>query len=88
MSSGRKALYNFTCSGSRGKQTRHAFVFEPPGGAAFRLSSPASPGNFGTDPAEVLIRGMSVACDAKERRFLIAYRGASSLTLDCLPPPY
>ena len=39
-------------------------------------------GGFGNYPTPVLIRGRPIACDARERRFLIHYRSAISLTLE------
>jgi hypothetical protein len=42
--------------------------------------------DFGNYPAPVLIRGHGVACDARERTFLIEYRDAAAFSLACLRP--
>lgn len=81
--------YNFSCCGSRGTHATYRYVFRPPGGTSFHLSTTKfPPGVWGVNPAQVLIRGRSVACDARETRFLITYRGTASLTLNCTRRPY
>lgn len=39
--------------------------------------------DFGNYPQPVLIRGRNIACDPRERTFLVAYVDAASLTLGC-----
>lgn len=88
MSRRHNPVINFACCSSRGAMAPYGYVFRPPGGGAFHLSSRRfAPGNFGVDPVQVLVRGRSVACDARERRFLIMYRGSAGVSLGCSLPP-
>ena len=88
MSSRTRPTMNFMCCSSHAQALDYTFVFQPPGGSMFHLSSRHfPPGDFGNFPAQVLVHGRSVACDAQETRFLIAHRDAASLALDCSPPP-
>jgi hypothetical protein len=83
---------NFSCAGDcapLSKYRPYKFTFLRPSGSAFDVSSRTfgDNGEFGNYPIAVLIRGRAVACDARETRFLIAYRSTASFTLACLPGP-
>jgi hypothetical protein len=81
---------NFSCAGDCGplsKYRLYRFTFARPRGSLLHISKRTfgDNGEFGNYPVPVLIRGRAVACDARESRFLIAYRSMASFTLDCLP---
>jgi hypothetical protein len=83
---------NFSCAGDCAPLSRYRpykFTFLRPSGSAFHVSRRTfgDNGEFGNYPIAVLIRGKAVACDARETRFLIAYRSTASFTLACLPGP-
>ena len=83
---------NFSCAGDcapLSKYRPYKFTFLRPSGSAFHVSRRTfgDNGEFGNYPIAVLIRGRAVACDARETRFLIAYRSTASFTLACLPGP-
>jgi hypothetical protein len=83
---------NFSCAGEcapLSKYRPYKFTFLRPSGSAFHVSRRTfgDNGEFGNYPIAVLIRGRAVACDARETRFLIAYRSTASFTLACLPGP-
>jgi hypothetical protein len=83
---------NFSCAGDCAPLSRYRpykFTFLRPSGSAFHVSRRTfgDNGEFGNYPIAVLIRGRAVACDARETRFLIAYRSTASFTLACLPGP-
>ena len=83
---------NFSCAGECAPLSRYRpyeFTFLRPSGSAFHVSRRTfgDNGEFGNYPIAVLIRGRAVACDARETRFLIAYRSTASFTLACLPGP-
>ena len=83
-----RGLLNFSCTRSCGplsQESPYRFVFRRTTRSAFHLSSRKfNPGYFGNYPEILLIRGRSIACDRKEKRFLINYRDAASFTLGCL----
>jgi hypothetical protein len=81
---------NFSCAGYCGplsKYRLYRFTFARPRGSLLHISKRTfgDNGEFGNYPVPVLIRGRAVACNARETRFLIAYRSTASFTLDCLP---
>ena len=81
---------NFSCAGDCAPLSRYRpykFTFLRPSGSTFHVSRRTfgDNGEFGNYPIAVLIRGKAVACDARETRFLIAYRSTASFTLACLP---
>ncbi|MDX6489373.1 MAG: hypothetical protein QOK13_1988 [Gaiellaceae bacterium] len=83
---------NFSCAGDcapLSKYRPYRFTFLRPSGTAFHVSRRTfgDNGEFGNYPIAVLIRGRAVACDARETRFLIAYRSMASFTLACLAGP-
>jgi hypothetical protein len=83
---------NFSCAGDcppLSQYRPYRFTFARPNGSTFHISKRTfgDHGEFGNYPIAVLIRGRAVACDAAEKRFLIAYRSTSSFTLECLPGP-
>jgi hypothetical protein len=81
---------NFSCSGvcaPLSTYTPYRRVFANPTGSTFHLSGRKLPaGSFGNYPEPVLIRGRTIACDTRGKRFLVAYRDSVSLTLGCLTP--
>lgn len=81
---------NFSCAGlcaPLSKYSPYRRVFANPTGSTFHLTARRFPaGAFGNYPEPVLIRGHTVACNARETRFLIADGDSVSLTLGCLAP--
>lgn len=63
------------------------YTFQAPHGTTFHISGRrAGSLSFGNYPVAVLIRGHMVACDARERHFLIDYTSGAGLMLGCLTP--
>jgi hypothetical protein len=81
---------NFSCAGDCAPLSQYRlyrFTFARPRGSLLHISKRTfgDNGEFGNYPVPVLIRGRAVACNARETRFLIAYRSMASFTLECLP---
>jgi hypothetical protein len=63
------------------------YTFQAPHGTVFHLvHRTVRPSSFGNYPVAVLIRGHMVACDARDRHFLIDYLSGAGLMLGCLAP--
>jgi hypothetical protein len=58
-------------------------VFAGAHGSRFHVTSTRAL-DFGVYPQPVLIRGRNIACDPRERTFLVEYVDAASLTLACM----
>jgi hypothetical protein len=61
------------------------YVFAGARHSRFHLSA-RRPSGFGVHPGPVLIRGRFIACDPRERTFLIEYTDAANLAVDCVEP--
>ena len=59
------------------------YVFAQARHSAFHISSKKKVGGFGNYAQPVLIRGRSIACNARETRFLIEFPDAVGFTVDC-----
>ena len=81
---------DFACAGACGplsKYQPYSYVFASSQSSPFVLSGRYfKNGAFGNYPYPILVRGKSVACDAKATTFLVGYGDAFGLTLACLAP--
>jgi hypothetical protein len=82
---------NFACRGACAPLaywSPYFFTFTGARHSKFHLSN-LSPkrlaGTFGNYPVLIAVKGHPVACDRRERRFLITYADAVGFSLDCLP---
>jgi hypothetical protein len=86
----RGVAINFACASRVGCAplaywAPYFFTFSRAGQSDFHVSKKRfPPGAFGNYPLAIWIKGQFVACDRAEKRFLIAYRDAVGLSLDCL----
>lgn len=81
---------NFSCSGlciPIATYSSYRFVFSHPTGTEFHISARSSRDmSFGNYPVPVMVRGHPIACDSKEKTFLIAFTDLAGLALDCQAP--
>ncbi len=63
------------------------YVFTGAHSSSFHLSR-KTVGGFGNYPTPMTVRGLYVACNARETEFLIEYPDAASFSLACLRPGY
>ena len=83
--------YYATCGNNCGPSAEHSgyvYTFENASESVFHIAAkPFGPDVvFGAHPIPVLIKGLPVACNAAETKFLIRYGDAVSFTLGCLSP--
>ena len=83
--------YYATCGNRCGPSAEHpgyVYTFDNAHNSAFHLAAkPLGPDVvFGAHPVPVLIKGLPVACNAAETRWLIEYGDVVSFTLGCLSP--
>lgn len=82
---------DFVCAGSScgplAKYSPYFYVFLSPSASPFVLSEKHfQQGAFGNYPYQILVRGESVACNASQTTFLVAYSDAEGLALGCIHP--
>ena len=82
--------WNFSCKNDcspASRYTSYIFVFSRPVDSIFHISSRnMRSADFGPYAVPVLIRGRTIACDVREKRFLVAYGDTVSLSLGCVGP--
>jgi hypothetical protein len=83
---------DFSCAGICSPLSRFSpywYVFRRHNSTGLHISSKnMRSADFGNYPKPVLLRGMAVACDKHEKRFLVEYADAASFTLGCLAPSH
>lgn len=82
---------DFVCAGSScgplSKYAPYFYVFVSAHSSPFVLSNKHfQQGAFGNYPYPILVRGESVACNARQTTFLVAYSDAEGLALGCIHP--
>ena len=83
--------YYSTCGTNCGPSAEHpgyAYTFADASNSVFHVTGkPFGPDvAFGAHPIPVLIKGLPVACDTAETKFLVRYGDTVSFTLGCLAP--
>lgn len=81
---------DFVCGGSCAPNARYssyAYSFARRRASEYHLAQRTFSGSWGNYRRQVLIRGRSVACNAKETAFLVQQRQAVSFKLECAAPP-
>ena len=81
--------WNFACPGACAPLAYwqpYSFTFSGARHSRFHLSAKRGRPLFGNYPIPIKIKGRLVACDRRERNFLITYGDAVGLSLACLRP--
>jgi hypothetical protein len=84
---------DFACAGSScvplAKYSPYFYIFQTSTNTPFVLSTHHfAQVSFGNYPYQILVKGESVACNARHTSYLIAYSDAEGLALACLAPAH